>query len=459
MKTKIKSFLIFFMLIILSMLLLIGLNYFKVISFPYPLEQIETLGKNNRILVIAPHCDDETLGPGGIIYKALKEGNQVQVVLMTNGDGFTTAADLNFPIDKSEKGRFYHLALLRQSESIKALKILGLPEENIIFLGYPDGGLSKLWFNNWDKDKPYFNPHIKSDYSPYARNYTLKALYTGCDVVEDLTKVIKDYHPTIIYYPHPNDQHPDHWATNAFTKYILTREDINTGENLYLVHRGLWPTSLVIPKEEGLLPPESLANIGTDWERFPLDSNEQEHKKRALLAYNSQVKVMKYFLMAFVRSNELFGSYPNLSLPKEHEKLLIEDPSGDSWTTRTQKDGDITGIYGYILGDKLKLKLTLEGPPRHALDYQIHLVLLGPNKTTSRADIIINKKLTVIDHYSQESLGKIPNLKTEITETGIYLTLPLSSLPSFQYLFLNAESRKTTKLLDKTAWRMLKRGS
>ncbi|MGA9544730.1 MAG: PIG-L family deacetylase, partial [Candidatus Sulfotelmatobacter sp.] len=39
-----------------------------------------------RILVFAPHPDDEALMASGVIYSALQNGDTVNVVVMTNGD-------------------------------------------------------------------------------------------------------------------------------------------------------------------------------------------------------------------------------------------------------------------------------------------------------------------------------------------------------------------------------------
>ncbi|MEX2355524.1 MAG: PIG-L family deacetylase, partial [Thermaerobacterales bacterium] len=47
-----------------------------------------TLHPDDRILVFAPHCDDETLGAGGILHTAGRLGCARKVVLLTNGDGF-----------------------------------------------------------------------------------------------------------------------------------------------------------------------------------------------------------------------------------------------------------------------------------------------------------------------------------------------------------------------------------
>ena len=43
----------------------------------------------HRLLVLAPHCDDETLGAGGLIREALRRGMDVRVVIATAGDAYT----------------------------------------------------------------------------------------------------------------------------------------------------------------------------------------------------------------------------------------------------------------------------------------------------------------------------------------------------------------------------------
>src|SRR5512143_3590489 len=40
-----------------------------------------------RLMVFAPHPDDETLGAGGLIQRVLATGGKVRVVFVTNGDG------------------------------------------------------------------------------------------------------------------------------------------------------------------------------------------------------------------------------------------------------------------------------------------------------------------------------------------------------------------------------------
>src|SRR3989337_2566047 len=53
-----------------------------------PLLEMPALSSQDHILIIAPHCDDETLGCGGVIAEAVRLGVKVKVVMLTNGDGF-----------------------------------------------------------------------------------------------------------------------------------------------------------------------------------------------------------------------------------------------------------------------------------------------------------------------------------------------------------------------------------
>ena len=44
------------------------------------------LHQDARILILAPHPDDECLGTGGLIQQALAKGAKVKVIFITNGD-------------------------------------------------------------------------------------------------------------------------------------------------------------------------------------------------------------------------------------------------------------------------------------------------------------------------------------------------------------------------------------
>lgn len=70
------------------------------------------------------HCDDETIGLGGTIYKHTQRGDEVKVVIMTRG----TAGGLG--VDPEE------LARVREAEARRACSILGV--KDVEFLGFKD---------------------------------------------------------------------------------------------------------------------------------------------------------------------------------------------------------------------------------------------------------------------------------------------------------------------------------
>src|SRR4051812_1468825 len=80
------------------------------------------------ILVVAPHPDDEALTAAGTVRAAVAAGHTVKIVVVTNGDFQGVSAGLS-----------------REVESVNSAQILGLAEQHVIFLGYPDGSLMQIY--------------------------------------------------------------------------------------------------------------------------------------------------------------------------------------------------------------------------------------------------------------------------------------------------------------------------
>lgn len=87
-----------------------------------------------RLALVAPHMDDCVLGCGGTLAQ-LPCGGEVHVVYAT--DGRASPA----PVWPRVNHRASDLAAIRADEARAALGHLGIPLENIHFLGLPDGGL------------------------------------------------------------------------------------------------------------------------------------------------------------------------------------------------------------------------------------------------------------------------------------------------------------------------------
>ncbi len=80
-------------------------------------------------LVLAPHPDDETLGCGGVILRKRAADTRVVVVVVTDGDRSHRSAALS-PAQ---------LAALRRAEMEEAAIRLGIPQEDVRWLGFGDG--------------------------------------------------------------------------------------------------------------------------------------------------------------------------------------------------------------------------------------------------------------------------------------------------------------------------------
>ena len=124
-----------------------------------------------KIVIVAPHMDDEALACGGLIAKLPhKEG--VHIIYAT--DGMKSPAPIIPGRDKISPD----LGKTRMQESIAAMKFLGVPEQNLYFLCLPEAQLKK---------------HVSS----------LRKL---------LGDTIRRIAPTNIFVPFRYDRHPDHLA-------------------------------------------------------------------------------------------------------------------------------------------------------------------------------------------------------------------------------------------------------
>ncbi len=95
-----------------------------------PKDRIENW-KGKTVLIFTPHPDDDTFQCGGIMSILAKNGNKVVVVIYTNDN--KGSLDLEMTSER--------LARIRRAEEEEACKVLGVPKENIHWLGYEDGDL------------------------------------------------------------------------------------------------------------------------------------------------------------------------------------------------------------------------------------------------------------------------------------------------------------------------------
>jgi LmbE family N-acetylglucosaminyl deacetylase len=87
--------------------------------------------KNKTVLVVTPHPDDETFTSGGTLALLAKNGNNIQIVIYTKDNSGSN--DPTLTAARLEK--------IRKAEEEEACQILGIPKDNITWLGHDDGML------------------------------------------------------------------------------------------------------------------------------------------------------------------------------------------------------------------------------------------------------------------------------------------------------------------------------
>lgn len=263
-----------------------------------------------RLLVLAPHPDDETLGAGGLIQAVQARGGQAWVVFATSGDGFSLAVRryLDRPVPGPED--YLRLGRMRRREALDALSHLGVPPERVAFLGFPDGGLLSLWRTNWDR--PYRSPFTGAAADPYAPLSAFPAPYTGRALDGSLDRLLATLQPDLIAAPALADYHPDHKALALFARRAVARARAR-GEGWaarttyleYVVHREQWRQRRERALAAALGIPDEERQAG-EWVALPLTPAQERAKRLAVAAHRSQTAVMPGFLYSFTGAQELF---------------------------------------------------------------------------------------------------------------------------------------------------------
>lgn len=366
-------------------------------EFVHSLPNLDHPDAATRLLVFAPHCDDETLGCAGLIQQTIQAGGKVKVVIITNGDGYPAAVKRQERVLKAAPRDFVHFASLRQSESRAALSSLGVPPESVSFLGYPDGGLMALWSTYWSSLKPYTSRFTECSRSPYTDTYSSASDYSGEDLTRDIAAEMRQFHPTIVTVTHPSEDHTDHSAAGTFVTLALKQLSQSPSDSEwasqtllrhYLIHRGDWPTPQGDHPDLPLVPPISLTRVDTDWSLLQLTADQVRKKAMAMERYPSQTLIMPGFLTSFQRRNELYGTIANRALPVVKERQIrlngalsdwqgvppaILDPVRDNGLRDLQGGADIAAVYCARDTDNLYIRITTRCPVSSRYRYSVHL--------------------------------------------------------------------------------------
>ena len=171
--------------------------------------------RGTRLLVIAPHPDDEVLGAGGLMQRVKPPAARARRV-----------PDRRRRLSRRRQGRarrgadredFLGYGKPRRREARAALVRLGLAEAFQTFLGFPDGGLCRLTRAYWSEHRAaYRSPYTRLNRPPRSEMLVAATQYSGEDLSQELALIIADFRPTMIAVPRREDQHADHCAAWFF---------------------------------------------------------------------------------------------------------------------------------------------------------------------------------------------------------------------------------------------------
>lgn len=434
-----------------------------------PLPSFAIMPQQTRLLVIAPHCDDETLGCAGVIQAVTGGGGQVMVVSMTNGDGFTVAVEEQYRRFFLTSEDYIKSGYARQQELLRALQRLGVADSRVLFLGYPDRGLKALWTDHWDSAQPYQSHYTGRDHSPYSNSFRLNAPYAGEAVVNDLAAILAEFKPTVILSPHPSDEHPDHAATWSFVAAAVSKVFYNEALPrpkiyTYLVHRGDFPLPHGYRPESVLLPPRPLYHTATNrWQVYALAGEQEAVKELALNEYASQLRVpvMSGLLHSFIRRNELFEE---VVIPVIHAQSVNADvaeldawksidpvfiyPLGVSALGAIEHQANVASLACTLTDNALWLRLHIPNFATHHHQYQVHIISFRQSETT-----FMREKKSL--RFSSTSAGAAAADLVRFQDDAI-IKLPANGQTLPDYLLIQIVTRdRFGATIQQTAWQQL----
>ncbi len=417
--------------------------------------------ENERIIVFAPHPDDEVIGCGGVIQECLAKKGAVYVVFLTNGDHNQFAFKAYTRKIILTPSDYIKLGEVRREESTKADRILGVSSDNLIFLGYPDFGTLTMWNDYWGAKKPFRNFFTRRNFVPYADNPSYGEGYFPENIERDIRNILMEIRPSKIFITHPADQNPDHRALFNFVQLaLLNCRDIEYPEiYCYLVHSRGWPNPKGMLPDYVLEPPVDLRQ-SKNWVSFKLSIKQKNNKGIALDCFRSQLIGKKNWCFSFLRANEIFETIP-FSQFKRDRKAEISIESKNQEEISEEESLKHSKVYNLKLSvdtDSIIFNLAFD---RNVLerDFGVKIYLYPWRKDISfpsMPKILLYLKMdgsiTILNNKKKIS---VRNILVSKSNKNYVFRFPLELLNNPDVVFIGGETKIGLLTLDFFPWRVV----
>jgi len=424
--------------------------------------QVE-LNSSDRVLVMAPHPDDEVLGCAGIIQKALAMKLPVKIMFYTYGDSNEWAFLIYRKRLVLMPKAVQAMGQIRRSEAIAAAKVFGVSPQSLVFLGYPDFRTLAIWLSHWGQNRPAARSILTGTRSvPYHNALTPGAAYKGEDILADIKTVLREFKPTKIFLSHPADHNGDHQTLYLFTRVALwdLAGEVEAKLYPYLVHFVNWPKPRGMQLRRPLTPPEFFGDT-VQWHNNYLKANEVEVKLNAIKAHVSQFKSSRNYLLTFIRPNELFGDFEpivlrntvSVLLPAIHEAVDIPQELTD------EQKALFVGFeerYVYLEGRDLVISIKLTRPVEDLVGISIYI--FGYRKDKPFVEMPkLRFKFGALSQDVLDQTRMVSKDHVNITRNDREITIrvPLALLGNPEKMLTSAQTYVGTLPLDQVSWRIL----
>ena len=438
-------------------------------SVTMSLPSCPTLTPDDRIIIFAPHPDDESIACGGVIQQALALKVPVRIVWLTYGDNNEWSFFLyrKHIVVMPEAVRL--MGEVRHQEAVAAAQIFGVDSHQLVFLGYPDFGTLTIWYRHWADRPPFEGMLTKVTKVPYADAYRPGAPYKGEDILHDIEANLQEFKPTKVFVSHPSDHNVDHQAMYLFTRVALWNLESRIHPEVYpyLVHFAHWPVPRGLQTARSLLPPAQLAT-SVSWNVVPLSQEQIKVKECALRAHRSQVESSGKYLLSFVRANELFGDFPPLvvpTVPVENQFLagrLQRSPRLQQQQLTEEEQARFVGIeqvHTWREADDLIITVRLSKPLAEAVSASIFAFGYRDNWPFDQMPKL-RVNIGELKHDVLDQARKLPENTVQFHrhERELNLRIPLKVLGDPQRVLTCVHTYFGDNPLDWAEWRILEIG-
>jgi LmbE family N-acetylglucosaminyl deacetylase len=160
-----------------------------------PAFALPAFSRATRLLVVAPHPDDETIATGVLIQQVRAAGGEVHILLLTSGDNNPWPQrwlERRWRIGASERQRW---GRRRQLEMLQALRRLDVAESALHAMGWPDMGITE------------------------------RLRQHSAEMIAAMAEAVLAFGPNLIALPALDDSHPDHSAAHVLMRLALARSE------------------------------------------------------------------------------------------------------------------------------------------------------------------------------------------------------------------------------------------